>query len=167
MFIINRKNYEKIIKYFKHNKKAKTLLEIIYKLLPLLIFISYPVLLVWVWIVQREMFLKILLLPACVFALVTVLRIIINEHRPYEKYGIPSVFNKKTVGKSMPSRHTASAFIISMSMLSVDLYLGITFLMISGIVAISRILSGVHYIRDVLVGAGISIVCGIIFIFLL
>lgn len=142
-------------------------LKIIYKLLPLFIFIAYPILLFYCFFWQNENFLKILIVPASVFVFVSILRKLINETRPYEKYGFDSLFGKTTKGQSMPSRHTASAFIIAMAFLYVDLDLGITILSLSTIIMTSRILAGVHYIRDVLVGAGISILCGYVFFFLI
>lgn len=167
MFEINRKAYIKTTDFFKNNKSANLTLKLLYKFLPGLVFAAYPVMLAYLLIWQRQLFLKTLLVPACVFLLVTALRKLINEPRPYEKYGIPSVFGKTTKGQSMPSRHTASAFIIAMAMLNINFCIGTTALCIAGFIALSRILAGVHFIRDVAVGAGISILCGIIFIFLI
>jgi membrane-associated phospholipid phosphatase len=52
-----------------------------------------------------------------------------------------------------------------MAVLRISVPLGIVFLGISTLIAVSRVLSGVHYIRDVLVGIWISITCGILYIF--
>lgn len=164
---MNRNKYEKITSFFKNNKAANTALKIIYKYLPLLIFILYPIGIVWVFFKQSEIFFQFVLVPLSVFLMITALRKLINEQRPYEKYGIQPVFAKNTKGKSMPSRHTASAFIISMAMLRINLYLGIGFLAVSFVIMISRVLAGVHYIRDVIVGMAISIVIGYIFLFLI
>lgn len=164
---MNRNKYEKITSFFKNNKAANTALKIIYKYLPLLIFILYPIGIVWVFFKQSEIFFQFVLVPLGVFLMVTALRKLINEQRPYEKYGIEPVFAKDTKGKSMPSRHTASAFIISMAMLRINLYLGIGFLAVSFVIMISRVLAGVHYIRDVFVGMTISIVIGYMFLFLI
>lgn len=164
---MNRNKYEKITSFFKNNKAANTALKIIYKYLPLLIFILYPIGIVWVFFKQSEIFFQFVLVPLSVFLMITALRKLINEQRPYEKYGIQPVFAKNTKGKSMPSRHTASAFIISMAMLRINLYLGIGFLAVSFVIMISRVLAGVHYIRDVLVGMAISVVIGYIFLFLI
>lgn len=164
---MNEEKYKKTVKYFKENRTANTILKIIYKILPLAVFVSYPILLLWSIIFCKNEFLKLLLVPAFTFGIVTLLRIIINEPRPYEKYGIDSVFSKKTIGKSMPSRHTASAFIIAMAMLYVNSVLGIILLTISVFIMLSRVLAGVHYIRDVLVGAMISILIGTTFLFIL
>lgn len=163
---MNRNKYERITSFFKNNKAANTALKIIYKYLPLLIFILYPIGIVWVFFKQSEIFFQFVLVPLSVFLMVTALRKLINEQRPYEKYGIQPVFAKDTKGKSMPSRHTASAFIISMVMLRINPYLGIGFLAVSFIIMLSRVLAGVHYIRDVFVGMTISIVIGYVFLFL-
>lgn len=164
---MNRNKYEKITSFFKNNKAANTALRIVYKYLPLLIFILYPIGIVWVFFKQSEIFFQFVLVPLSVFLMVTALRRLINEQRPYEKYGIEPVFAKNTKDKSMPSRHTASAFIISMAMLRINLYLGIGFLAVSFIIMLSRVLAGVHYIRDVFVGMAISIVIGYVFLFLI
>lgn len=165
MLEINKKRYKKTMEFFRQNKTWFLSLEIIYKWLPLVIFIAYPIMLVCVWMFMSEKLLKVLFVPAGVFVLVTALRKLINEQRPYEKYEVPSLFNKTTVGKSMPSRHTASAFIISMAVMYVRFDTGITFLLISALIGASRVFAGVHYVRDVLAGAGISIFCGIVFFF--
>lgn len=162
---MNRNKYEIITSFFKNNKAANTALKIVYKYLPMLIFILYPIGIVWVFFKQSEIFFQFVLVPLSVFLMVTALRKLINEQRPYEKYGIEPVFAKDTKGKSMPSRHTASAFIISIAMLRINPYLGIGFLVVSFVIMFSRVLAGVHYIRDVFVGMTISIVIGYIFYF--
>lgn len=167
MFKINRQRYVAVTEFFKKNKTANLMLKIIYKYLPMILFICYPLGIVWVFFNDSEIFFQFVLVPLGVFLLVTALRKLINEQRPYEKYGIESVFFKNTKGESMPSRHTASAFIISMAMLKINLYLGTGFLVVSFVIMLSRVLAGVHYIRDVVIGALLSIAIGFIFLFLI
>lgn len=156
-----------MLSFLQQNTFCRTAVKIIYSFLPFVIFVGYPLLLVFVWVLQPQKFLQILCVPAGVFLLVTILRKIINRKRPYEKYKTPSLFGKTSCGESMPSRHTASAFIISMAALYAYFYIGTAFLAISILIAASRILAGVHYVGDVLAGAGISILFGIIFFFIL
>ena len=92
---------------------------------------------------------------------------IVNEQRPYERYGKPSVFNKTTKGKSFPSRHTASAFIIAMAFMYESVPLGIAAMVISLLIEISRILSGAHYIHDVVAGMAFSVIAGYVFFFMI
>lgn len=164
---MNRKIFEWNVRFFTENKTARTILEIIYKFLPLLMFIAYPALLVYAFFVKRDELPRLILVPLGTFVFVTVLRVIVNEQRPYERYGKPSVFNKQTKGKSFPSRHTASAFIIAMTFWYVSVPLGIAATVVALLIEVSRIQAGAHYIHDVVAGAAISILSGVLFFFIL
>ena len=62
---------------------------------------------------------RAVIVPAVCFAVVTVLRPLIGKQRPYDRYGVPPVgAYKPGKGKSMPSRHTASAAAIACLCLS-------------------------------------------------
>lgn len=164
---IDRQKYVKMLDFFRKNSSFKFILEIFYKWLPAFVFISYGVLLVFTATVQSEKFFRIFIVPLGVFVFVTVLRKIINAKRPYEKFGVPPLFVKKSTGNSMPSRHTACAFIIAMAFLYYRVDLGILYLAVAVLIMLSRVFSGVHFLRDVLVGMGISILCGIVFFFVI
>ncbi len=167
MFKITEKNYKRIIKFFSERKFACNALKFCYRFLPLLLFIGYPALIVYVFFSNPACLFKIILVPLGVFLLVTVLRKVINEQRPYEKYSTPSLFGKTTKGQSMPSRHTASAFIISLAILYVNAELGIAALSVSLLITISRVLAGVHFIRDVVAAMLLSVTVGVVFFFLI
>lgn len=166
---MNRERYEAVTGFFYENDKARYALQFTYHFLPLLLFVAYPALLIYTLIQYGfdEVFLKVLLVPFFTLAVVTVVRRLINAERPYERYGIPSVFNKQTVRQSLPSRHTASAFIIAMSFWYIFPPLGIAAMVVSVLIALSRVLSGAHFIRDVLVAAGTSILIGWVVYFLM
>ena len=108
-----------------------------------------------------------MVVPLGVFAGVTLLRVLVNETRPYERYGQPSVFHKTTKGKSFPSRHTACAFIIGMTFLFIHVPSGIAALATALLIAASRLLAGAHYVHDVAAGMAISVLCGVLFLFIL
>jgi len=99
------------------------------------------------------------LVPAISFVLLSVGRYIINRPRPYEAFAVPSVINKDTRGKSFPSRHVFSATIIAMTFLFASpwVWLGVVFLMVSVLLAVVRVVSGVHYISDVIAGIVIAV----------
>lgn len=154
------------MQFFENNKFCRLALKIIYKYLPLVLFVAYPTIIGYVFFARQCDIFKVILIPFGVFVAVTILRKIINEKRPYARYNIPSVFNKTSSGESMPSRHTACAFVIAMTILYVNFTLGIVALSIASLIALSRILAGVHYIRDVFTGMLISLSAGIVFFFL-
>ncbi len=167
MFNITKKNYKIITDFFKNHQYANFALKICYRFFPLIIFVSYPVLIIFLLFKMPSELIKTILVPLGVFLSVTVLRRAIDRKRPYEKYGTDSVFCKTTKGRSMPSRHTASAFIISMAMLYVNFDFGVLSLSVSVMIMLSRVFAGVHFISDVIVGMFISVISGIIFFFLI
>ncbi|MDD7280380.1 phosphatase PAP2 family protein [Floccifex sp.] len=146
--------YQKIEKSFS---SYKTIIQITNKITTYLMYILYPVLL----ILSKDI--KILFIPMISFILVSVVRDKINRPRPYETHPIHPIIIKDTKGHSMPSRHVFSAVIISMSYLYVNTTIGIILLLISFILGMMRIIGGVHYISDVVVGYVIGLLCGLLY----
>ena len=164
---MNEKIFFWNVRLFTKYKAARYILRFVYKLLPMVMLVAYPVLLVHVYFTDLQSLPKLVLVPMHVFLGVTLLRVIIDEQRPYERFDTPSVFGKTTKGKSFPSRHTASAFIIAMAFMYVDFWWVMLAMLIALLIELSRIMAGAHYIHDVLAGMAISIVAGCIFMFLL
>ena len=106
--------------------------------------------------------LRVLVVPALTFAAVTYLRERIDAPRPYELYDIDPIIVKNTRGKSLPSRHVASAVIISFALAWVHLDWGVIAFVASAIVAFTRIVGGVHFPKDVVAGAGIAALFGLV-----
>ncbi len=164
---MNEQLFHRIVEYFNRHAGPRYTLHFVYKALPLQMFISYPLLLIYAFFYMPDALLDLIFVPFGVFVGVTLIRIMVNETRPYEKYQKPSVFFKDTSGKSFPSRHTASAFIIALAFLYVSTPAGIVALCVAVLILLSRIFSGAHYIRDVVGGMLISLIAGIVFFFLI
>lgn len=160
MIVISTETYKSIVGFFKRNKPCNTILKLCYNFLPLIMFVSYGILIVFMFFSDIKIFARITLSPLTVFAIVTFFRKIFNRPRPYEKFATTSVFGKNKKGESMPSRHTACAFIIAMAFMYVSIPLGIAYLIISAFIMISRVLAGVHFISDVIAGMAISLLYG-------
>ena len=90
--------------------------------------------------------------PAAVFVLGTLLRAAINRPRPYETLNFTPLFSKDTKGQSMPSRHCFSAAAIVAAAFTVWVPLGVAACLLAAVVAVTRVLTGVHYPSDVLAG---------------
>lgn len=170
MIIITKKNYLKVKKWLGQHKACYNIMKFSYIFLPLIVAVAYMCLLLSQLIMNdlfSPYFLKVLLVPAGTFAFVTLLRYVINAPRPYEVTGIVPIIKKDTVGLSFPSRHTSSVFIIAMAYLYVNAVLGFFMMIFAVLIGLSRIVFGVHFAKDVIAGALISIVIGIIFLFVL
>ena len=107
-----------------------------------------------------------IMVPAFGFVLLTLVRKWINQPRPYETWGIVPLIDKDSSGNSMPSRHVFSATIISMACLHANLPVGLILLVLSALLGLARVLGGVHYPKDVLVGYACGLIWGILFFML-
>lgn len=101
-----------------------------------------------------------ILVPAVSFLAVSVFRKGINAERPYEKYSFKPLIEKDTKGKSFPSRHVFSIFVIGSTLAWLYPVVGIVVCLMGCILAAIRVLSGVHFPKDVVAGGVIGIACG-------
>ena len=97
------------------------------------------------------------------FVILSLLRKKINAPRPYEEWDIKPLLDRDSPGQSMPSRHVFSASIISMACLHASLSVGLILLILSAILGLVRVLGGVHYPKDVVVGYICGLMWGMIF----
>ena len=86
----------------------------------------------------------------------------LNAKRPYEVLDIQPIITKNTKGHSMPSRHVFSMFVIAMAFLWVLPWAGALLLCFGAALALVRVIGGVHFPRDVIAGALVGIVSGIL-----
>lgn len=123
-------------------------------------YVIYPLLLIYLVVTKKPELGKSILVPAISFILLSVFRYLYNAPRPYEVFGLPSMIKKDTKGKSFPSRHVFSACVIAVTVFYTCHPLGIFLGICSLLLAVSRVLGGVHFTKDVLAGAVIGILCG-------
>ena len=102
-------------------------------------------------------------IPASGFVILSFLRKKINAPRPYEEWDIKPLLDRDSPGQSMPSRHVFSATIISMACLHASLSLGVILLVLSALLGLVRVLGGVHFPKDVVVGYICGLVWGALF----
>lgn len=160
---MKKDSYKMRLDRIKENKAKFLILKFIYKLLPFLIVIIYPVMVAIKGFMGLDLdFILMIAVPASVLILITAMRKIIKRERPYERFDTPPLFERDGEGDSFPSRHTASAFIIAMSGFVLSPFLGVGLLLVAAAIGVSRILSGVHYVTDVLAGMLISVIFGTI-----
>lgn len=114
------------------------------------------------WIV-----LAYLLVPATGFIVLSVIRKRMNWPRPYELGTFPPLLNREGKGSSMPSRHVFSAAIISTVAWGVNPLLSFLGLSLALLLAGVRVLAGLHFVRDVVVGFLSAILWGFFWFYLL
>ena len=140
------------------------------------VYVAYPCLLVWLTYAAATgaagaagMLLRAALVPGISFVLVTVLRKVINAPRPYEVFDVAPVIPKDTRGNSFPSRHAFSIFVIAMTFCACCplAWAGPVMLAAGVLLAVIRVVSGVHFPRDVVVGALLGMLAGFVGLWIL
>lgn len=109
--------------------------------------------------------LSLLLITAIPFIIVSLLRRVIDLPRPYDVMDIAALgmdTSHRKTGRSFPSRHVFSAFSIGGAVCFLNLPLGIILLFLGTGIAVSRVLRGIHFLRDVITGALIGAGCSVI-----
>lgn len=127
-----------------------------------LCYVAYPLCLIWLGTTHDGRLLPALAVPAVTFLAVSVFRNLYNAQRPYELLEIKPLIHKDKRGKSFPSRHVFSVFIIAMTFLWLLPAVGAAFLLIGILLACCRVIGGVHFPRDVLAGALMGILSGLV-----
>lgn len=126
----------------------------------------YPLLLVLVGFADASSLCWFVLVPGVSFALLSLVRARINAPRPYEVLDIEPLIHKDTRGKSFPSRHVFSIFVIAMAWLAFVPPVGAVLLVLSVLMAVLRVVGGVHWPRDVVAGALCGMAAGAILLLL-
>lgn len=165
---MNQQNYRKITDGIRSLKNGEKIVQFINSLATKIVYMAYLVALVVLINDKNKDITRFVLVTAISFVLVSVVRRIINSERPYTMYDFKPIIEKDKKGESMPSRHVFSAFIIGMAFLYIgEISLSIIIFACGVIIAVVRVLSGVHFPKDVIVGALIGIICGAIGFFVI
>lgn len=159
---MTKEQYIKITEPLRQDAEKTKRIIGINQILTGLVFLIYPLYLAVLFAEKDPKLLKNILVPAISFVMVTILRRIINTPRPYEKFELPPVIEKDTKGKSFPSRHVFSVFIIAVTIFYAHPGPGILIGLMGIAMAVIRVAGGVHEPRDVVAGAVIGILCGVV-----
>ena len=157
--------YDHIAGKIKNNPLFLRLLRVFNRLMTVVMPIVYLTLLVATYLqegIGKQVWMYVFI-PASGFVILSLLRKKINAPRPYEGWDIKPLLDRDSPGQSMPSRHVFSATIISMACLHASLTMGMICLTLSAFLGLVRVLGGVHFPKDVVVGYICGLVWGVIF----
>ena len=112
-------------------------------------------------------FIRLAVAGAIPFVLVSVIRKLIDAPRPYELFPFYQQAPKSKKGSSFPSRHVFSAFTVSVLVSVISPWLSVAAAIAGVTLAVSRVLLGIHFIRDVVAGALVGIASGLLGLFII
>lgn len=127
---------------------------------------AYALLLGWACVSDPWKLAPLVGVTAVGFAAVSFFRRRFNAPRPYECCAIAPLIARDGAGKSFPSRHAFSAFAIAASWFAASAPVAVVLLVAAVVLAVCRVLGGVHFPRDVVVGALIGSATGALAAFL-
>lgn len=127
---------------------------------------AYALLLGWACVSDPWKLAPLVGVTAVGFAAVSFFRRRFNAPRPYECCSITPLIARDGAGKSFPSRHAFSAFAIAASWFAGSAPVAVVLLVAAVVLAVCRVLGGVHFPRDVVVGALIGSATGALAAFL-
>lgn len=161
---MTKEQYERWSSPFRKWKYGTKLLIMADKTITAFIFFAYPLLLAYLMIAGRfwDLFFYVAI-PAVSFLAVSFFRARYSAKRPYEALEICPLLKKETKGKSFPSRHVFSIFIIGMTFLYENTPIGIAIGVLGVLLSYIRVALGVHFPKDVAAGAALGILCGLLY----
>ena len=174
--------YKRLTDWLEGHPALREGIILLNRWLPLVPFVCYPVLLVLLnlrWFTMltigrgggaldfMQVIARAILVPGLAFGLGTILRARLNFPRPYEQPGFVPLVSKETHGNSCPSRHALSAAVLGMVWLYFYPAVGVVMLAIAALICLLRVLSGAHFVRDVLAGAAFGLTFGFVGMWLL
>lgn len=127
---------------------------------------AYALLLGWACVSDPWRLAPLVGVTAVGFVAVSFFRKRFNAPRPYECCAIAPLIARDGAGKSFPSRHAFSAFAIAASWFAASAPVAVVLLVAAVVLAVCRVLGGVHFPRDVVVGALIGSATGALAAFL-
>lgn len=145
------KFYEELTKNYQTDAKRNQL-RLCNKIVTSVYYVVYPILLLYLFIIQSEKLLPTILIPLLSIVGITLLRKVLACPRPYEEYPIDQILEKESQHNAMPSRHVFSASIIAMMCFTISPLLACILLVLAALEGYIRVVGGVHYPRDVIVG---------------
>ena len=153
--------YDNLSSHFRDDIAVATI-NVLDKALVYLIAAIYIFLIAFLFATHDPALVRFVVVPAITFVLVTVLRARLDYPRPYDLYDIDPIIVKNTSGKSLPSRHVASAVAIACAIAYVHLDWGALAFTACIIVAFTRIVGGVHFPRDVAAAFAVSLAIALV-----
>lgn len=163
---MTEEKYKEIFAYLDNHQTLKELVLFVNNWVTLITYIAYPLMIIKLLMNSDRRVIEMIVIPFVSFLIVSIVRKLVKAERPYEKYDFKPLVQKVSTQNSFPSRHVFSIFVISMGFLSVQIPLGILFLVLGILLALSRVAVGVHFPKDVIAGAAAGIVFGLAFFIL-
>ncbi len=162
---MSTEKYLKMYSAVYSRPKIAKLLQIVYTVIAFLTIATYGWFIGFNAVKDFMLTVYLVVVTAIPFIAVTIMRKLINAPRPYEVFDCDELLPLRVSGKagsSFPSRHSTSIFLIGSAFTFVVPWVGIVLLCLGVVLAVCRLLLGIHFLRDVIAGALIGAISGVV-----
>ncbi len=161
-FALNKEQLQRTFAWFRAKPGRLTALKAVNYFCTGFTYAAFCGMVGYLALVREPVVVRLVLTCGVSFVLLSLARRALNFPRPYEVYDLPPLLHKETQGKSFPSRHVFSICVIGTSLLYILPPLGAALLVLGALLAVARVVSGVHFVRDVVSGAVIGVLSAVI-----
>ncbi len=159
---MKKETFKKVMNFWERHAKLLFAAKTLHTLAVIAVYMVFPSFLLYTALQQDTFFITAFSVCLISFILLSLYRKKHNAKRPSEVYNIPSAIERDKKGKSFPSRHSFSAVVIAVCLFHLSIPLGIAFVLLSLIIAALRVALGLHFVKDVLWGLLIGVLCGVL-----
>lgn len=154
--------YTSINKFMWTHPFIKSCTHFLSRFCPYMVAIFYMLFLLKIYLDRPHNLFILAAEPIGVISITLILRIIINRQRPSEKYNLLPIDGSKKTGHSFPSIHVATSLSITLAVLRYGPNMGLLLFTLTISIIIARLLSGVHYISDIIASIIIALIINIV-----
>ena len=153
-------HYRCLAAFFSAHPSLERLLIGLCCALPVSIMVIYPLMLLYLWSDHSSIPWGEVVWPAMTLAGTEILRRLAPRPRPFDAFAISPLIPHAS-GGSLPSRHSASALAIALVGYEINPLIGILLTLIALMVGATRVLTGLHFPRDIAVGYILALAMGL------
>ena len=150
--------YTNINKLMWRHPFIKSCTHFISRFCPYMVVIFYMLFLLKIYLDHPNSLFVLACEPLSVLVITSFLRILINRQRPSQKYNLTPIDGSNKTGHSFPSIHVATSLSMTLAVLRYGPNMGLLLLALTISIILARLLSGVHYISDIVVSIMIAMI---------
>lgn len=154
--------YTGLNKFMWNHPFIKSCIHFASRFCPYMVAIFYSLFLLKIFLDYPHNLIRLMVEPTATLAITIILRIIVNRRRPSEKYDLTPIDGSKKTGHSFPSIHVAMAVSIALSVIPSGPNMGLLLSTLAGVITFTRLITGVHYMSDIITSVVIAFIINLI-----
>lgn len=155
--------YKQLNDFIWKHPFIKGCIHFISRFCPYMIIIFYSLFLLKIYIEWQSQLFYFIRHPLYSVLVVLIIKLLINRQRPMQKYNIKPIDDTKKTNYSFPSIQVAFAVSVALTVIKYGPNMGLLLSTLAIAITITRFLSGIHYLSDVVISVFIAYIINFLF----